>query len=46
MVPICYDDRKGWEIITNSMISPKGAEGRQWWAEVEHFKKGQTSDHI
>lgn len=45
MVPICYDDRTGWEIITNSMLSPKGGEGRQWWEMVEQFKKGQTNDN-
>jgi alpha-glucosidase (family GH31 glycosyl hydrolase) len=44
MVPINYDDRLSWNVLTNAIIDPKSAEGRQWWEEIRNYKKGLTNE--
>ena len=34
LVPISYDDKSSWEVITNSILEPQSAEGRSWWNEI------------
>ena len=40
LVPINYEYKSSWEMITNSILAPSSAEGRQWWQEVANYKKG------
>eukprot|EP00356_Strombidium_inclinatum_P001781 CAMPEP_0170511214 /NCGR_PEP_ID=MMETSP0208-20121228/66182_1 /TAXON_ID=197538 /ORGANISM="Strombidium inclinatum, Strain S3" /LENGTH=139 /DNA_ID=CAMNT_0010794735 /DNA_START=330 /DNA_END=749 /DNA_ORIENTATION=+ len=44
LVPINYDDRNSWEMLTNAIIAPTSVEGRQWWEEVRNYKLGQTNE--
>ena len=34
MVPISYDHKSSWEVITNSIMDPRGPEGKSWWNEI------------
>ena len=40
LVPIGYEDKTSWELITNSILAPTSAEGRSWWREIENYRQG------
>lgn len=44
MVPIFYEYKSPAEMMTNAIMSPNGAEGKQWWSELRNYTKGQTSE--
>jgi hypothetical protein len=40
MVPISYDPKTSWAMVTEAIIAPKGLEGRKMWEELRNYNKG------
>ena len=43
MMPITFDHKTTWEIIATALMFPDSTDGRQFWIELQNFKKGLTA---
>lgn len=46
MVPLNYDKKTNWEMLSNAIIDPETDDGKLCWNEITNFKNGQTHERI
>ena len=40
MVPLNYDKKTNWEVLSNAIIDPETDDGKLCWNEITNFKNG------